>query len=240
MAASYPDWRILAMLLCGAATAAAQTPDIPIELDAASTNYDRRNERLLFEQVSIERGTLGISADRADSSQLDFADSTWVFRGAVRIHSEDSEVLAETATLHFVDHRLNRATITGSPAVLSHRGEASVRVDATRAVVEFGEDDLERITLSGEPAQFEHVVRKDQDVLTRGRAGQVIYDLSNDRIRLVGDAWVSQGENEIRGEEIAYDIAAQRVVAGGKTEGERVRITITPPPASESEDGGKR
>ena len=239
MAASYPDRRIVALLVCAIAAAGAQAQDVPIELDAASTNYDRRNERLLFEQVSIERGTLGISAQRADSSQLDFADSTWVFRGDVRIHSEDSEVLADTATLEFVDHQLNRATITGAPAVLSHSGDASIRVDASKAVVLFGDDDLDRITLDGEPAQFEHSVREEQEtVVTRGEAGQLIYDLGADQIRLLGDAWVSQGENEIRGEEIAYDIAAQRVVAGGQTNGERVRITITPPPESDSEDGG--
>lgn len=229
MAASFPDrCRVLALAaLWVACPAFAQ--EVPILLDAASTDFDRRNQRLVFEQVSINRGPLGIAADRADSSQLDFADSTWSFRGNVEIRSADAQVKAAEATMQFAGHRLRRATVDGAPAVLTHRGDALVSVSATRAVVLFGPEDLSRITLTGGPAQFSHTSQREQRAITRGRAREIVYDFDAARIRLAGDAWVSQGDNEIRGQEIVYDIEAERVVAGGDPQGERVRITITPP-----------
>ena len=113
---------------------------------------------------------------------------------------------------------------------------------ATEAVVTFEDDELNNITLKGSPAEFEHTGGEPKTVMTRGNAGRLIYDLGDSTITLAGDAWVAQGENEIRGEEITYDIAAQRIVAGGDEQGERVRITITPPTDAqvpEVDDTGK-
>lgn len=217
---------LLTLLLVAPVLATAQ--ELPILLDAASTDFDRRNQKLLFEEVSITRGELGIAADQADSSQLDFADSTWVFRGDVVISSPQARVSAEKATMRFVDHRLQTATITGAPAVLRYRGDASMSIRANEAVVLFGDNDLQRITLSGLPAEFEHQAAADSG-LTSGKAKQLVYDLSGERVQLLGDAWIIQGDNEIRGEEITYDVIAQRVVAGSSNDSDRVRITITPP-----------
>ncbi|MBT8144898.1 MAG: hypothetical protein KJO55_09375 [Gammaproteobacteria bacterium] len=226
----------IALLSVTAAGATAQ--ELPILLDAASTDYDRRNQRILFEQISIARGELGIEAQQADSSQLDFADSTWVFRGNVRIFSAESEVTAATARMRFVDHELRSATITGTPAVMRHNSNAVVRVEATEAVVTFGGNELRSVRLSGAPATFEHRGRDTDVTLTRGRANRLVYDLDKQQMRLEADAWISQADNEIRGNEIVYDIAAERVIAGSDDEDDRVRIIITPPPADDAGDGG--
>ncbi len=233
MVISYPNWRalVVAIALCAVTSVAAQ--EVPILLDAATTDFDRGNERLLFEQVSIKRGDLGISADRADTSQLDFANSTWVFQGSVRIQGNNAEVTAQRAEMEFVDHKLKRATISGTPAVLSNSEGALISVRATEAVVLFRGDGLSNITLKGSPAEFEHTSTESKSVVTKGSAGRLIYDFSDAKITLANDAWVAQGDNEIRGEEIAYDIVAQRIVAGGDENGDRVRITITPPPDTE-------
>ena len=229
MVISFPDWHKLLIALTLATATAVAAQDVPILLDAATTDFDRGKQRLLFEEVSIKRGNLGISADRADTSQLDFANSTWVFQGAVKIHGADAEVSAQRAEMEFVDHQLKRATITGAPAVLSHSGNASMNVRATEAVVSFAEDTLSSIRLKGEPAVFEHTSTDPKAIVTRGSAGRLIYDLKKSTITLANNAWVSQGDNEIRGEEITYDISAQRIVAGGELNGDRVRISITPP-----------
>ncbi|MDH3646349.1 MAG: lipopolysaccharide transport periplasmic protein LptA [Gammaproteobacteria bacterium] len=232
MAISYPDWRAILIALTLSPAAAAQ--DTPILLDAATTDFDRGKQRLLFEEVSIKRGTLGISADRADTSQLDFADSVWVFQGSVKIYSDNADVTAQRAEMEFVDHQLQRATITGSPALLSHANDASMNVRATEAVVTFNNSQLNNVTLRGQPAEFEHTADNTEAAITKGTAGRLIYDLERSTITLADDAWVAQGDNEIRGEEIVYDIVAQRIVAGGDQNGDRVRITITPPPSSET------
>ncbi|MBT8132147.1 MAG: hypothetical protein KJO35_07750 [Gammaproteobacteria bacterium] len=230
MAIFYPDSRapLAALLLIVSSVTLAQ--DVPILLDAATTDFDRSNQRLLFREVSIKRGPLGISADQADTSQLDFANSVWVFQGSVKIFSDNASVTAQRAEMKFVDHQLRQATITGAPALLTHSDQASVKVRANKAVVTFGDDLLKNIKLSGAPAEFEHIADADDAAITQGSAGQLIYDLQANKIILANDAWVAQGENEIRGSEIAYDITAQRIVAGGEQNGDRVKITITPPP----------
>ena len=93
---------------------------LPISLNADYSDFDRKANRLVFEGVEIRQGELGIAADRADSSALDFNDSTWVFRGRVRISSATASIEADDAELSFVDHRLDNALITGNPAVFEH------------------------------------------------------------------------------------------------------------------------
>jgi lipopolysaccharide export system protein LptA len=48
-------------------------------------------------------------------------------------------------------------------------------------------------------------------------------------VQLSGQAWLSDGQNEIRGSKLIYDIGRQRVAANpGETEPGGVRITINP------------
>ena len=48
------------------------------------------------------------------------------------------------------------------------------------------------------------------------------------------NAWLSDGRSEIRGQQLVYEIAAQRVQAGKSTgSDERVRIVIRPQTAPE-------
>ena len=63
----------------------------------------------------------------------------------------------------------------------------------------------------------------------QGRAGTIEYDVRNDTVRLAGDAWLTDGQNEIRGQKLVYDIGKQRVAANpGATEAGGVKITINP------------
>ena len=57
---------------------------MPIELDAALSEFDRRNNRLIFRQLNIIQGSLAISADEATADPADFENSVWVFTGNVR------------------------------------------------------------------------------------------------------------------------------------------------------------
>ena len=55
-------------------------------------------------------------------------------------------------------------------------------------------------------------------------------------MRLSGDAWLCEGNNEITSDTIVYDIAAERVLADAGEDGDgRVRIVITP---QQDEAGG--
>lgn len=121
MAASYPDrFCILGLLLFFAiwqpASAVLTGLRLPISLDADSSDFDRKNKHLLFRGVRITQGGLGIEADSAEASQLDFENALWIFRGNVRIDLQTAFIESDEATLNFFDNRLSSAIIKGTPA----------------------------------------------------------------------------------------------------------------------------
>lgn len=97
-------------------------PTLPIDLDAAFSELDRRNNRLIFRQLSIRQGALAIKADEATADPADFEDSVWVFTGNVRIENAGTKASSDRAELTFRDNKLRRAVLTGKPARFSQAG----------------------------------------------------------------------------------------------------------------------
>lgn len=100
------------------------SPDatLPIDLDAAFSEFDRRNNRLIFRQLNIVQGVLAIKADEATADPADFENSVWVFTGNVRIRNAGTTASSDRAELTFRDNRLRKATLTGKPARFSQAG----------------------------------------------------------------------------------------------------------------------
>jgi lipopolysaccharide export system protein LptA len=107
---------LLAILAAMPAWAVLTGSRLPISLDADSSDIDRRNDRLVFRGVNISQGDLGIEADEAVASTLDFANSEWVFTGSVRIRMDTASIEADQARMQFSGYRLLSATIQGEPA----------------------------------------------------------------------------------------------------------------------------
>jgi lipopolysaccharide transport protein LptA len=203
MAASFPDsaYRRVAMtiLCCLAAVAAsAAAPTLPrptkepIDLVAASSDFDYKQNRLLFRQVRITQGPMQVEAGEASATGLNFENSEWTFTGNVRITVPDGKLTASTAVVKFRDKEIASAVIRGSPA------------------------------------EFEQKL-KDSEQVARGHGDTIDYDVKEDTVRLTGAAWLTDGDNEIQGETLIYDVGKQRVMAnpGGTVPG-GVRITINP------------
>ena len=122
---------------------------LPISLDADSTNYDGKNEMLLFRGLRLTQGTIGIEADEGKATRLDFADSNWVFSGNVVIDVDSAHIECDSANLRFVDHELKIALITGSPATFRvvrpedntvTEGQAGkLSYDLVNGIIEFSE-----------------------------------------------------------------------------------------------------
>ena len=213
MAASSPDTAprrplalgLLATLLaCGAAAAPYDT-QAPINLEAASSDFDYRNNTLVFRQIRITQGQLTVEADEANATGLEFANASWTLKGDVRITVPDGKLAANDAVVSFRDNQIARAVVRGKPASFEQR-------------------------------------LKESGQLARGRADAIEYDVRNGTVQLSGDAWLSDGQNEIRGSTLIYDIARQRVAANpGATTPGGVRITINPkePPGRGSDKPGK-
>jgi lipopolysaccharide transport protein LptA len=166
---------------------------LPITLDAASTDVDYKTHTYTFEKVVISQGAMRVQADHARATGLDFANSHWTFDGHVHIDAAPS---------------------------------GNLRSD--QAVVEFKDNRIAHVTVTGKPAEFEQR-RAESQQLARGHADQIVYDVNDGTVRLANDAWLSDGQNEISGPLLVYNINQQRVQAGSEAgTDQRVHITIAP------------
>ena len=90
---------------------------LPITVDAASSEVDYRTNTVVFAQVVISQGAMRVQADHAHASGLNFANSRWTFEGHVRIDAAPSGSLrADQAVVEFRDNHIMRATANGKPA----------------------------------------------------------------------------------------------------------------------------
>lgn len=162
----------------------------PIAVEAAYSELDRRNDRLVFRNLRVTQGALSITADEASASPADFMNSVWTFVGSVVIRSAETEARADRAELTFRDNELRRATLIGEPArFVQARGAGRTP--------------------------------------TEGRGRTLEYNLAAGTIRMLTDAFLSDGTNEISGSQITYDVGRE-VVTAGSTDGGDVRMRITP------------
>ena len=143
---------ILAIFVVLPCPANAQMSDLrlPISLDADSTDYDGKNSMLMFKNLRLSQGNIGIEADEGRASKLDFEDSVWRFTGNVIIDVENGHIECETADLQFLNHQLSLADIEGSPATfeLTRAGSedttyaeaGKLRYNLQTGTIEFSED----------------------------------------------------------------------------------------------------
>ena len=116
------------------------------------------------------------------------------------------------------------------------RGNVKITMDdgeltSDDAEINFAKKALAKAVVNGKPAAFEQQVAKTGKV-AHGRADTIDYDAHKGVVRLSQNAWLSDGQTEIRGESLKYDVLAQSIVAEGSEQGsQRVHIIITPPPS---------
>jgi lipopolysaccharide transport protein LptA len=185
----------VATMLCGFNSGHAVTlkSDKPIALDADSSEFDYKNNTLVFHHVKISQADMSVEANEARANGLNFDNSRWVFRGAVKITFKDGSLTSDEAQIGFAGNALAKAVITGKPAAFEQQREKS-------------------------------------GLRARGHAGRIEYDLQLGTVHLSGDAWLTDGQNEIKGQSLKYSVREQRVIAEASEQGpQRVKITINPP-----------
>ncbi len=91
-------------------------PDMPIMIDAESSDFDYTSGRLVFRGLRLDQGNVGIRADVAETDKLDFTEGVWTFTGNVVFEADNTRLQCDSAVLSFRDHELLEATLTGSPA----------------------------------------------------------------------------------------------------------------------------
>jgi len=173
-------------LVALAAFSATRDSELPINLEAASTDFDYKNNSLVFKRVRITQGEMQVDAEEARATGLNFDNSEWKLKGDVRISVPEGNLSSSEATVTFRNNEILRAVVVGSPA------------------------------------SFEQKLRESQQV-ARGRAGKITYDVKASTVQLNGNAWLTDGQNQIEGESLVYKIDEQRVATSSPT-----KITINP------------
>jgi lipopolysaccharide transport protein LptA len=194
MAASAPDRRAsrlrrAAWLLALAAIAPVAAQQAPqqeeILLEAASSDFDRRGERLLFRDVRIQQGDIVITAATAETRDLEFASGTWDFSGDVRFDGPMGSITADRASVGFNNHRLDFARAEGAPArfVRTMPGPEARRVDGTANQISYdlGAGEL---TLRGQAML--------RDGVREASGASLVYRIAEDR--LIASADEESGE----------------------------------------------
>jgi lipopolysaccharide transport protein LptA len=166
----------------------------------------------------------------AQSSELDLRNDNALFRkvriaqGATTVTADLGSATKQATGLNF-DNSL--WVFRGNVRITMDDGELT----SDDAEINFAKKALAKAVVNGKPAAFEQRVAKTGKV-AHGRADTIDYDAHKGVVRLSKNAWLSDGQTEIRGESLKYDVLAQSIVAEGAEQGsQRVHIVITPPPS---------
>ena len=159
----------------------------------------------------------------AASSEVDYRSNTVIFRDVI-ITQGDVRVSAQRARATGLNFDDSTWTFSGDVRITVQGGA----LRSSEATVNFTANRVAKAVIRGKPAEFEQ--KLDQSAgMARGRAESLEYDLVKRTVRLSDDAWLSDGSNEIRGQQLVYDLREQRVEAGSRAgRQDRVQITIRP------------
>jgi lipopolysaccharide export system protein LptA len=166
----------------------------------------------------------------AQSSELDLRSNNAVFhkvhisQGSMSVSADQGQAIRQASGLDF-DNSL--WIFRGNVKITMDQGQLS----ADEAQINFSKKLLAKAVASGAPAEFQQRIAK-TGKLARGHAETIVYDAAKGIVRLSKNAWLSDEQNEIRGESLKYNVLAQSIVAEAAEQGsQRVHIIITPPPA---------
>src|SRR6187549_2276397 len=84
-----------------------------LNLDAATMDIDTNANRVVLKDVTISQGGMSIKASEAEAEAEGagprIGDSSWEFRGDVRIRFDGGNLDADNATVRFAGNRIARA-----------------------------------------------------------------------------------------------------------------------------------
>jgi lipopolysaccharide transport protein LptA len=122
-------------------------PAKPIALDAASIDFNYKDNTAVYRKVRISQGDLSVEAQEATATGLNFDNSKWSFKGDVHIRMAEGKLDSQSATVTFRQNLLAHAVITGTPATFEQylkdksqtaRGRAgSIEYDVGQGTVQF-------------------------------------------------------------------------------------------------------
>ena len=119
--------------------------------------------------------------------------------------------------------------------VWNFRGNVKIAVEQGQlfsddAQITFINNVLSKAVVNGKPASFEQTVTKTGKP-AKGHADTIDYDAAKHLVRFSKDAYLTNGDHEMTGQSLKYDVLAQKVIADeAEQNSQRIHIVITPPP----------
>ena len=108
--------------------------------------------------------------------------------------------------------------------------QGTLTLNADRIEVHQDDKGMTMGEATGRPVYFSQKLEA-RDAYLEARAGRIEYDARTETMKLIGNAYVNQGGDELRGGVILYDIRSERYQAQGASEDGkqgRVRAMIQP------------
>jgi len=163
----------------------------------------------------------------AQSFELDYANNVTVYH-KVRISQGAMSVASDQARGTGLDFENSHWVFQGNVKIVMDKGELT----SDQADVSFVKKLLSTALVTGKPAAFvQNNAANGKPV--KGHADSIDYNINKGVVRLLSNAWLSDGQNEIRGESLKYNVVEKKMTAEAADQNsQRVHITITPPPAS--------
>jgi lipopolysaccharide export system protein LptA len=124
-----------------------------------------------------------------------------------------------------IDQKTGTAVYRGN-VVMS---QGSLRIEADKVVGKMEKGQLTTVTATGKPVKVRALLEdSDQELLAN--AQRIVFRANTRELELTGEAWVRQGANEFRAQQIRYALDEQRLQAIGKdAEAGRVHAVFHPP-----------
>ena len=167
----------------------------------------------------------------AQSSEVDLRTNSAVFH-KVRISQGNMSITADEghASNDTSGRNLNNSVwvFTGHVKITMDQGQLT----ADDAQITFANNVISKAVADGKPAEFEEPIAK-TGKMAHGHADHIDYDVATNQVHFSKGAYLSNGDNEMRGESLRYNVLTQTVMAVEAEQGsQRVHIIITPPPKS--------
>jgi lipopolysaccharide transport protein LptA len=179
-------------------------------LGVAAAAQERSAEKIVLEAVPVD---------------INYKNNTAVLRdvvitqGATRIEAREAHVKGG------LDFENGEWTISGNVRIKAENGN----LKSDKAVVSFANNLISRAVVTGAPAEFEQ--QREDGTTARGRAGTIAYEPGTGIVSFRENAFLSDGCNELKAQQLRYNIRQQRVEGQSRATagaGERITITIQP------------
>ena len=163
----------------------------------------------------------------AQSSELDLRTNNVYFR-KVRIAQGPNSVTADQgqATREALGGNFDNSlwVFRGNVRITMEGGQLT----ADEAQIDFVKKLLSKAVAHGKPAEFEQRLQKTGKV-AHGHADDIDYDAGKGVVRLTKNAYLTDGDKEVRAESLKYNVLAQSIIADAADQNsQRVHIIITP------------